>query len=71
MQKRTRSLFLSKAVQERWRVFKADVKAALLQGNNFKDEEQRYALPPAELAKHLEWIQKTNFLYVQRNQYMD
>ncbi len=53
VQKRTRSLFISKAVQERWRVFKADVKAAFLQGNNFKDEEKRYALPPAELAKAL------------------
>ena len=53
MQKRTRSLLLSKAVQERWRIFKADVKAAFLQGNKFKDEEKRYALPPPELAKAL------------------
>ena len=53
MQKRTRTLLFFKAVQQRWRVWKADVKAAFLQGKEFQDTEKRYALPPKELAKAL------------------
>jgi hypothetical protein len=41
------------AVQNRWKVWKADVKSAFLQGKAFRDEEKRYALRPKELARAL------------------
>ena len=50
MHKRSRMLLLANAAQRGWTVEKADVKAAFLQGNTFKKEETRYALPPEELA---------------------
>ena len=53
MHKRTRTMMMQAAVQNQWKVLKGDVKAAFLQGKEFSDKEQRYALPPPELAKAL------------------
>ena len=50
MQKRSRTMMFFNTVQNRWKVWKADVKSAFLQGKAFCDEEERYALPPKELA---------------------
>ena len=53
MAKRSRTMFLQSAVQRQWKVWKADVKAAFLQGREFDTEDTRYALPPKELAMAL------------------
>ena len=53
MQKRSRTMMFFNAVQNRWKVWKAGVKSAFLQGKAFRDEEKRYALPPKELARAL------------------
>ena len=46
-------MLLQTAVQQKWKVWKADVKAAFLQGKEFDPNEQRHALPPPELAEAL------------------
>ena len=59
------------AVQRRWKMYKADVKAVFLQGNSFKDPEKRYALPPKELARALGMKETTSDLWVFKGQYRD
>ena len=51
--RRGRALLYQTAVNKRWRLYKADAKAAFLRGEKFTAEEYRYAAPVEEFAKAL------------------